>query len=215
MATKKPTPKAKPRKAASAKAKAPAARAKAAEPKTTQLPEAAALAGRTVEANPMLSQFPAETVEDAARIVANTPQLATYSAPLGGAVEQQMDRTAQAVQLREQAARQVNHAEAHRAAVEEQERVAIAAAPDAARNDRLYAPVTNAMQKPAASASPPGYHPDITSPIHGTIDQRPAGTGVAALEDLAPGQDITPCAAVGSCSIRPLPDKPGEPFSAL
>lgn len=208
MATSKTT-----KKTAAKKAPKPAAPKKA-PAHTTELPEAVALEGRTIVANPALAEYSFDTQAAAAALVANQPQLTNYSDQLGGAVETQIDRVKQAVQLRENAARRVQDAQANRDAVDQQELKAMAtveATPDAVL---LRAPITNAMQKPAGTAAPPGYHPDITSPLGGDFGKRPPGTGVAALEDLAPGQDITPCAATG-LSIRPLPDKPGEPFSQL
>lgn len=165
---------------------------------------------RTLEANPMLGKYNPDTIATAAAMVGSLPVM-TVDAGLGAAVSDQVDRVRQAVAARTAAARRVQGVQARSDAVQVAEQTAIAAGD---HEPVLRAPLTNAMQKPRADAVPPGYSPDITSPINVGMGRRPPGTGVAALEDLAPGQDISPCPA-GGHATTPLPDKPGEAYSAL
>lgn len=217
MATRNPKAKKTPQTANQRKAAEVAAQrkqdqqARASQPRA-ETTVASAAADHPMTTDPALGEYTYDTLATAASIANNLPRPENYTGPVGAAVEDRRARIAQAVTQREAAARRATEVQQVATQIAEVEQHLLATV-DA--NPLPRAPLTNAMQKPAASAAPPGIHPDVTSPTNADFAKRPPGTGVAALEDLAPGQDITPCGAMGSSNIVPLPDKPGEPFSAL
>lgn len=162
--------------------------------------------------NPTLEDATVE-VHNAASVMAQRMASLTSDPTLQNQVTARQSDIEAAVQQRTSQAHAAMQQESAQIAQEQLEIAKNVSPTNPARS--LRAPTTNPTHH-LVQLGDAGIHPDVTSPTTGpAADLHIPGTGVAALEDLAPGQDLAPSPPTSSSNIVATPNKPGQLFAKL